>query len=58
MAARSEMWSSVINELADLDAVGPGFPIACARHKEVIIVDQPGRLELVSPDGTYVLSFL
>jgi hypothetical protein len=51
LASASKMWRTVINDLAADNAVGPGFPISCHRHKEVVYVDQPGRLALVSPDG-------
>lgn len=51
LAAASDMWRSVVNDLADQDAVGPGFPIRCKRHEQVVYIDAPGKLPLVSPNG-------
>ncbi|KAF8210466.1 P-loop containing nucleoside triphosphate hydrolase protein [Mycena galopus ATCC 62051] len=52
LASRSRMWREVIEQLEDVDCVGPAFPIACHRHPdEVKQVSEPGRLVLFAPDG-------
>lgn len=51
LAEASDMWRSVVNDLADQDAVGPGFPISCKRHGQVVYIDAPGKLPLMSPNG-------
>lgn len=51
LAGASDMWRSVVNDLADQGAVGPGFPICCKRHGQVVFIDAPGKLPLVSPNG-------
>lgn len=51
LAEGSDMWRSVVNDLADQDAVGPGFPICCKRHGQVVYIDAPGKLPLMSPNG-------
>jgi hypothetical protein len=51
LAASSEMWCTIINELEDENAIGPGIPIACKRHQEIKFIREPGVLNSVSPDG-------
>ncbi|KAF8599525.1 P-loop containing nucleoside triphosphate hydrolase protein, partial [Ceratobasidium sp. AG-I] len=52
LARGSEMWASVLKELFDSDCLGKGLPISCHQHPDYVeIVDQPGRLKIVSPDG-------
>lgn len=51
MASGSKMWQTIINELSEADAIGPGWPIACSRHGEVKSATKPGDLDVLSPDG-------
>lgn len=51
LASASPMWATIVKELSDHDAIGPGFPIACDNHDYAQIINEPGMLPLVSPDG-------
>jgi hypothetical protein len=53
LAANSPMWRSIVDELSEQGRLGSGLQIACARHGEVEIVNKPGRLPAISPDGGY-----
>ncbi|KAF8598651.1 hypothetical protein BDV93DRAFT_593821 [Ceratobasidium sp. AG-I] len=51
-AQGSGMWASVLQELYKSGSVGRGLPVQCHRHPDYIqVVDQPGQLQTVSPDG-------
>ncbi|KLO14620.1 P-loop containing nucleoside triphosphate hydrolase protein [Schizopora paradoxa] len=51
-SSRSKMWSTIIDDLRDQDAVGDAFPIRCFRHPDqTTYVSKPGQLELFAPDG-------
>lgn len=51
LAARSNMWAQIIEDLSENQAVGEGWPIACARHPDDIrYVKTPGEIQLLSPD--------
>ncbi|KAL1409923.1 hypothetical protein Q8F55_003922 [Vanrija albida] len=51
LSSGSSMWNTIIDELASQDVIGPGFPIACTIHGVSQIMDKPGVLSLVSPNG-------
>ncbi|KAF8696564.1 P-loop containing nucleoside triphosphate hydrolase protein, partial [Rhizoctonia solani] len=52
LARSSQMWSTVLKELNASGSVGAALPISCYQHPEdVVLVDQPGKLEIISPDG-------
>lgn len=53
LAARSDMWRTIINELDADGAVGPALPISCKRHREITLVDTPDMLKMASPDGEH-----
>lgn len=55
LAARSDMWRSVIDELEQSEAVGAAFPVVCQRHPDTIeYVSEPGKLPRLAPDGRLV----
>ena len=48
------MWSTIVDELRDQDAVGDAFPIRCFRHPEqTTYVSKPGQLQAFAPDGEF-----
>jgi hypothetical protein len=48
------MWSTVVKELHASGSVGSALPISCYQHPEYVEhVDQPGKLEIISPDGEF-----
>ncbi|CAE6502582.1 unnamed protein product [Rhizoctonia solani] len=52
LARSSRMWATVLRELHANDSIGTALPISCYQHPNYVEkVDQPGRLEVVSPDG-------
>ncbi|CAE6460674.1 unnamed protein product [Rhizoctonia solani] len=52
LARSSRMWETVLRELHANDSIGTALPISCYQHPEYVEkVDQPGRLEVISPDG-------
>ncbi|CAE7233886.1 unnamed protein product [Rhizoctonia solani] len=52
LANSSRMWATVLRELHANDSIGSALPISCYHHPEdVKLVDQPGKLEILSPDG-------
>lgn len=52
LAAGSKIWASVLKEMNDSDCLGKGLPMACHQHPDYVqIVEQPGQLKTVSPDG-------
>ncbi|CAE6473604.1 unnamed protein product [Rhizoctonia solani] len=54
LARSSRMWSTVLKELHANESVGRALPISCYQHPEYVeLVDQPGKLEIISPDGEF-----
>ncbi|CCO36196.1 NFX1-type zinc finger-containing protein 1 [Rhizoctonia solani AG-1 IB] len=54
LARSSRMWSTVVKELHASGSVGSALPISCYQHPEYVEhVDQPGKLEIISPDGEF-----
>ena len=52
LAQGSKMWASVMQELYQSGCIGKGLPVACHQHPDYVqIVDRPGQLKTVSPDG-------
>lgn len=53
LASQSPMWETIVDQLVESESIGTGWPIACANHPETLrYVDQPGQIQLISPDGT------
>lgn len=54
LAARSEMWRNIIEELQDRDCVGDALPIVCHQHSGAVqYVSKPGQLSRIAPDGIH-----
>jgi hypothetical protein len=52
LAARSDMWRNVLEELDAKDCVGNALPIFCHQHKDAVkYVSKPGELSRIAPDG-------
>ncbi|KAJ1300335.1 hypothetical protein OPQ81_005156 [Rhizoctonia solani] len=52
LARSSRMWATVLQELHANGSVGAALPVSCHQHPEYVEwVDQPGKLEIISPDG-------
>ncbi|CAE6437801.1 unnamed protein product, partial [Rhizoctonia solani] len=52
LARSSRMWATVLSELHANESIGTALPISCHQHPEYVQwVDQPGKLEIISPDG-------
>lgn len=57
LAARSQMWRDVLEELEDKECVGTAIPIVCQQHSDDIkMVSKPGQLPRIAPDGMYTIS--
>ena len=55
LASRSKMWRTVIGDLEKMDAIGMGWPLACALHShEHLSASAIGDVVRVAPDGEYV----
>ncbi|KAF8639511.1 hypothetical protein AX17_001416 [Amanita inopinata Kibby_2008] len=52
LAAKSDMWRVVLEELERHGNIGKAFPVACQRHPDDInFVSEPGQLPGFAPDG-------
>ncbi|THU97835.1 P-loop containing nucleoside triphosphate hydrolase protein [Dendrothele bispora CBS 962.96] len=52
LAAKSQMWSEVIDMLTEREALGPAFPIVCSQHSETVQwVSNPEQIRRFAPDG-------
>ncbi|KAJ7593996.1 hypothetical protein C8J56DRAFT_925724 [Mycena floridula] len=52
MAARSQMWREIVQDLEEQQCVGSGFPVSCHQHPETVqSISKPGVLARFAPDG-------